>query len=109
MTELDRLEPGIRESVEQFIRAGRPSARLQTFEERRQGYLATIDLAGEAEPVWRIEDFNFDEVQLRIYRPQDESNLPVMIYFHGGCFVSGDLETHASRLGRRHLRRGHFL
>ncbi|SMF89922.1 acetyl esterase [Paenibacillus uliginis N3/975] len=94
MTELDRLEPGIRESVEQFIRAGRPSARLQTFEERRQGYLATIDLAGEAEPVWRIEDFNFDEVQLRIYRPQDESNLPVMIYFHGGCFVSGDLETH---------------
>lgn len=37
MTQLDRLEPGIRESVEQFIRAGRPSARLQTFEERREG------------------------------------------------------------------------
>ncbi|KKO54093.1 alpha/beta hydrolase [Paenibacillus sp. DMB20] len=98
MTQFDRLEPGIREAVEQFIRDGRPSARLQTFEERRKGYLATIELAGEAEPVWKIEDLTFEEMRLRIYRPLDESGLPVMIYFHGGCFVSGDLETHDRQL-----------
>lgn len=98
MIHLNDLEPGIRNLVAQFIEAGRPSARQQSFQERRQGYLNTIDLAGEAVPVWNIIDRTIDGLPLRIYKPSDQTNLPILIYYHGGCFVSGDLETHDRQL-----------
>lgn len=94
MINLNNLEPGIRTLVAQFIEAGRPSARQQSFHERRQGYLNAIDLAGEAVPVWNIVDQTIDELPLRIYKPSNQPNLPILIYYHGGCFVSGDFETH---------------
>ncbi|MFD3449475.1 alpha/beta hydrolase [Microbacteriaceae bacterium 4G12] len=98
MIHLTDLEPGIRTLVSQFIEAGRPSARQQSIEERRQGYLSTIDLAGEAVSVWSIVDRTIEDLSLRIYKPSDQSNLPTLIYYHGGCFVSGDFETHDRQL-----------
>lgn len=94
MTDLNNLEPGIRKLVVQFIESGRPSARKQSIQERRQGYLSTIDLAGEAVPVWDIFEQNIDGIRLRIYKPSEQMNLPILIFYHGGCFVSGDFETH---------------
>ncbi len=31
---------------------------------------------------------------IRIYKPNAQTHLPVVVYFHGGGFVVGDLETH---------------
>ena len=98
MTNLNNLEPGIRKLVEQFIDAGRPSTRQQSIQERRQGYLNTIDLAGDAVPVWAIFDQKIDDLPLRIYKSSEQFNLPILIYFHGGCFVSGDFDTHDRQL-----------
>lgn len=98
MIHLNDLEPGIRTLVAQFIESGRPSARQQSFQERRQGYLSTIDLAGEAVPVWNIFDQTIEGLSLRIYKSSDQINLPILIYYHGGCFVSGDFETHDRQL-----------
>lgn len=98
MERLNDLEPGIRSIVKDFIEAGRPSARQQSYQDRRQGYVQSVVLAGEAEPIWEITDLTIDSIPLRIYRPSYESNLPVMIYYHGGCFVSGDFTTHDRQL-----------
>lgn len=98
MKNINNLEPGIRNLVEQFIEAGRPSARQQSIQERRQGYLNTIDLAGDAIPVWSIFDQTIDGLPLRIYKSSDQNNLPVLIYYHGGCFVSGGFGTHDCQL-----------
>ncbi|MBP0725820.1 alpha/beta hydrolase [Bacillus sp. RG28] len=98
MTHLNNLEPGIRKLVEQFIEAGRPSARQQSIQDRRLGYLSTIDLAGEAVHVWDIFDQTINGLALRIYKPLDKINLPILIYYHGGCFVSGDFDTHDRQL-----------
>jgi len=34
------------------------------------------------------------EIPIRIYQPTNEKGLPVIMYFHGGGFVIGDLDTH---------------
>lgn len=98
MTRLNNLEPGIRKLVAQFIEAGRPSVRQQSIQERRLGYLSTIDLAGKAVHVWDIFDQTINGLPLRIYKPSEQINLPILIYYHGGCFVSGDFDTHDRQL-----------
>lgn len=32
-------------------------------------------------------------MQVRIYKPKSESLLPLMLYFHGGGYISGNLDT----------------
>jgi acetyl esterase len=34
------------------------------------------------------------KIRLRIFRPLETSSLPVIVYFHGGGFVQGDIDTH---------------
>jgi acetyl esterase len=34
------------------------------------------------------------DIPVRIYRPTDEIGLPVVVFFHGGGWVIGDLESH---------------
>ncbi|MCE0492900.1 alpha/beta hydrolase [Vibrio salinus] len=91
------LEQGIRELVDGFISAGCPSVREQTIAERRQGYLDSVYLAGEKEAVFQIQEITIDGITLRIYKPSDKKGLPVAVYFHGGCFVSGGFDTHDSQ------------
>ncbi|MGG4267862.1 alpha/beta hydrolase fold domain-containing protein [Peribacillus simplex] len=98
MTHLNYLEPGIRKLVVQFIESGRPSARKQSIQERRQGYLSTIDLGGEVVSVGDIFEQTIESIRLRIYKPSEQINLPILIFYHGGCFVSGDFETHDRQL-----------
>lgn len=68
----------------------------------RDGYRQIIPLAGSVEAVETVEDYQVSSVTpaipLRLYRPQSEgsdtSPLPVLIYFHGGGFISGGFDTH---------------
>ncbi|MDE0865182.1 MAG: alpha/beta hydrolase [Rubripirellula sp.] len=52
----------------------------------------------EREPVARVEDRNVagphGDVPVRLYWPQTEGTPPVLVYFHGGGWVLGSLETH---------------
>ncbi|KRB04605.1 MULTISPECIES: alpha/beta hydrolase [Pseudomonas] len=34
------------------------------------------------------------ELDARLYRPSEESDLPLLVFFHGGGFVMGNLDTH---------------
>ncbi len=92
------LEKGIKELVEGFIKAGCPSVRNQSIAERRQGYLDSVALAGESESVYQVREVEIDGLTLRIYKPSADEKLPVAIYFHGGCFVSGGFDTHDQQL-----------
>lgn len=57
-----------------------------------------IPMAGEAEIVHEVKDLVVegaaDSIRVRIYRPTSDNNLPAVIFFHGGSFYMGDLETH---------------
>lgn len=52
---------------------------------------------GEGPELNRVEDRTIaGHVPVRVYWPTDEDNLPVVIYFHGGGWVLGNLDTHDS-------------
>jgi len=52
-------------------------------------------LAGTAPPLARIEDVVLPgSLRARQYWPALSASLPVVVYFHGGRFFSGDLESH---------------
>lgn len=93
------LEPEIANLVNDFISVGRPSSRNQTFQERRDGYVASTVLAGSIETRVNIEDMIIDSISLRIFSPLNEEKvLPAVVYYHGGCFVSGGFSTHENQL-----------
>ncbi|HCF28127.1 MAG TPA: hypothetical protein DEV81_13210, partial [Cyanobacteria bacterium UBA11049] len=66
----------------------------------REGYRQVIPLAGEVEEVEAVEHYNVSSVTstigLRLYRPQGDKSRsrPVVLYFHGGGFISGGFDTH---------------
>lgn len=68
-----------------------------------------------AEPLARIENFTIPgpvehRIWLRLYSSTDESALrPVVLFFHGGGFVIGDLNTNDSLLRLLALRTGYTV
>lgn len=75
---------------------------LSPWEAGRAFYEKFIPLAGEKETVFQVSEKEImsenHSVKLRIYRPNNDEKSPVIIYFHGGWFNAGDIETHDTPL-----------
>jgi len=70
-----------------------------TAEEKRQAYRQAVSRSGAPESVAEVADRAISgsagEIPIRIYRPKlGEGQLAIIVYLHGGGFVSGDLDTH---------------
>lgn len=67
---------------------------------RRQSDQMAKALAGPAEPVQHIRDLRIPgpggAIPLRLYTPAGNGPFPVLVYFHGGGWVFGSVETHDS-------------
>jgi acetyl esterase len=48
--------------------------------------------AGAPESVFAVEDTSADGVPVRIFRPSADTDLPVIVYFHGGGWTIGSVE-----------------
>ncbi|PPK19949.1 lipase, partial [Klebsiella pneumoniae] len=89
------LEIGIAVLAEAFIAACRPSSRDEHIEDRRAGDIASAVLDGETETRVRVEDITLEGMHFRVVSPPTADGLlPTLIYYHGGCFVSGGFNTH---------------
>ena len=42
----------------------------------------------------KVEDIKFETYNLRIYRPKSNGSLPVIIFYHGGGYVLGSIESY---------------
>ncbi|PXW40483.1 acetyl esterase [Klebsiella oxytoca] len=101
------LEKGIAELVREFIAAGRPSSREQSIDDRRNGYVASTVLAGEQEDRVQVDDIELEGMIFRMVSPLNATGaLPAVIYFHGGCFISGGFATHDNQLRQLAYRSG---
>ncbi|MFF1816285.1 alpha/beta hydrolase [Kribbella sp. NPDC058245] len=72
-----------------------PQLYTQSLAEARAADLASIQAAGgQAEPVHHVEDLSTDSgLPLRLYRPDLAGPLPTLIYFFGGGWTLGSIDT----------------
>ena len=75
-----------------------PMIEMTPDEARAFQAAGTVKTNLDPEPVHAIEDRTIEgpggALDLRIYRPSDQTGLPVCVYLHGGGCVSGSLDTH---------------
>lgn len=95
---ISQIESGIRELVQEFVDAGSPCASLQTIEQRRSGYIGSTVLAGIGPEMVAVVEDLLNGIPVKVYKPSEDKNLPIIVYFHGGCFVSGGYDTHDQQL-----------
>ncbi|GAL02179.1 hypothetical protein JCM19237_5072 [Photobacterium aphoticum] len=95
---INHLEAGIRPLVEGFIADGKPCPSNQSIADRRAGYLGSTVLAGDSPNM--VEEFvdELDGITIKVYKPSSDTPLPITVYFHGGCFISGGFATHDTQL-----------
>src|SRR5215469_8894920 len=91
------------ETLHAMIRAaGRPPFETLTPEQARQAFNAGRKVtAPEPQEVAEVRDLTcpgpHGEIKLRAYRPRGsavDEVLPALIYFHGGGWLLGDLDSH---------------
>lgn len=71
---------------------GTPLCCHQNIDDRRAAHVASTVLAREKESRVDVNDIELEGITFRIVSPRNASGaLPCVIYYHGGCFVSGGL------------------
>jgi acetyl esterase len=97
--DLSRLDPSVRVFLQRLARQGEPDVNEMSVEETRagltrmqEGYIAKLPVDIEERTVLVGPRGN---TAIRIVRPRGVTVLlPVVMYFHGGGWVTGDYETH---------------
>ena len=92
------LDPQMKRILEEAAALGLPAYQdLSPTEARKQ----MLDLTPPVDPlltVKRVEDRSIPgpdgEIPIRLYYPSDDPPFAVLVYFHGGGWVIGDLDTH---------------
>ncbi|QNE18966.1 alpha/beta hydrolase [Kribbella qitaiheensis] len=90
------LDPQVEAMRSQREAADVPQLYTQTLAEARAADLASIQAAGGSlEQVHHVEDVVMEEsgLPLRIYRPEGSDPLPTLVYFFGGGWTLGSIDT----------------
>ena len=95
------LHPQARALLDLIDQRAAPAVHEQTPAEARESYRARrFFTQPDAQDVAEVRELSADgphgAIAMRLYRPLPASNtaLPVLVYFHGGGWVIGDLDTH---------------
>jgi len=91
------LDPQAKAFLDQAAAAGTPPLHALPVPEARQAIRALFAV-DTPESVAKVEDRKISgpagQIPIRLYTPQGKGPLPVLVFFHGGGWVIGDLETH---------------
>jgi acetyl esterase len=91
---------GLSNNAKQYLEAFNSGPKLQSLsavQVREMMSLAPAPEGIEVPPVARVENrqiaVNDGEISVRIYTPSGQGPFPLFMYYHGGGWVLGDLET----------------
>src|SRR5438309_1285639 len=96
------LDPQAANVIDLIIKSGRPAYHTLSPKEARRLFLETRPASTPPAPqIGAVRDVSAEgplgAIPLRVYRPAgvpDSTRLPVHVFFHGGGWVIGDIETH---------------
>ena len=92
------LDPQARAVIDIIIKSGRPAFHQLTPKEARQMYKDTRPASTPEPPeIGVVREMLAGNIPVRVYRPvgaNADMPLPALVYFHGGGWVIGDLDTH---------------
>jgi acetyl esterase len=89
------IDPQVKAYLELTAALGLPPTEQQAPEEARAMAAERAGaLFGPTEDVHAVEDFEVDGVPVRLYAPAGAADGPIVVYFHGGGWVIGSLDTH---------------
>jgi len=97
------LDPQAQLVINLVKQSGLPELWQLTPDQAREQYLMRVNKLAPKEQIFRSSDRVIpgpgSELPIRIYQPREGKpgeQLPVLVWFHGGGFVIGDLDTHDS-------------
>ncbi len=106
---LDPAAQAVLDITAAAIANGAPPMWEQTPVEARTTYETMASMLGTGDDIHSVEDRSIPgpggDLAVRIYRPA-EGNLPAVVYYHGGGFVIGSLDTHDRECRRLAARSG---
>jgi acetyl esterase len=89
--------PQVQGLLDEFEKQGLPPFEQMSVTQAREVTLGFRDLQGEPENVAEIKDIVVPgpagALPVRLYYPAKNEALPLVVYFHGGGWVIGDLEV----------------
>jgi acetyl esterase len=92
------VDPQVAFVLDLVIKSGRPAYHTLSPKEARQLFRETRPASTPQPPaIGTVKDLSAGEIPIRVYRPAgvpDSTRLPVLVYYHGGGWVIGDLDTH---------------
>jgi len=93
------LDPQMKIILDAFNAAGPMFLRAETAEQARAKMRALLEANQIPAPaIYRVEDRHIagadGQIAARIYTPEGSPPMGVLLYFHGGGWVLGDLESH---------------
>jgi acetyl esterase len=92
------LDPQVQQLLDQMAAIGMPPLSSLPVDEGRKALDAFREMNGPGEDVAAVEDRLVPgpggDIPVRIYRPEAGTTLPVVVFFHGGGWVLGNIETH---------------
>jgi acetyl esterase len=92
------LNPQAKAFLDQAAASGMPPLNAMPLAEARKTMVALFT-PEQKEAIHKIEDRRVPgpggyQIPVRLYIPAEKGPLPVLVYFHGGGWVLGDLESH---------------
>jgi acetyl esterase len=99
ITRSERLHPEVRALLEMMDAQGAPPLETQDPVEARNTRLEPMKmLGGEPDALGRVEELSIPgpggDVPARLYSSEHGGLRPALVYFHGGGFVFGNLDSH---------------
>jgi acetyl esterase len=92
------LDPQARHVLDQLAAAGMAPLHALSVAEARAFMESMRALHGQPTPVPIVRDLEIEgaagSIPARLYRPREGGVLPLLVYFHGGGWVIGSLDTH---------------
>ena len=91
------LHPQCKAFLDMLAAAGGPGLNELPLDEARKVPYQMIELGGPEEPVAQVDTRVLAgpvQIPVRVYRPSLATDLPALVFFHGGGFVICNLDTH---------------